>query len=107
MSPRGFVLIKYYINKLIKHRNIINHIKSLRLGWFGHINRMQNQRLVKNIYKWKPIANRRLGRPKNRWEDDIMHDLKMMKVNNWMNLVLDRREWRKIVERVKTFTGEL
>ncbi|PSN34444.1 hypothetical protein C0J52_21643 [Blattella germanica] len=50
---------------------------------------------------------RRLGRPKNRWEDDIMHDLKMMKVKNWMNLVLNRREWRKFVERVKTFTGEL
>ncbi|PSN44183.1 hypothetical protein C0J52_20708 [Blattella germanica] len=65
---------------------------------------MQIQRLVKNIYKWKPIANRRLGRPKNRWEDDIMHHLKLMKVKNWMNLVLDRRKWRKIVERVKTFT---
>ena len=95
------------LNKLINNRNIINHIKSLRLGWFGHINRMQDQRLAKNIYKWRPIANRRLGRPKNRWEDDVLNDLKLMKVNNWMKLVQNRKEWKKLVEKVKTLTGEL
>ena len=46
---------------------------------------MQDQRLVKKINKWKPIANRRLGRPKNRWEDDVLNDLELMKVDedNW------------------------
>jgi hypothetical protein len=27
-------------DKLIKHRNIKNYVKSQRLSWFGHINRM-------------------------------------------------------------------
>ena len=38
---------KIELNKLINNKNIINHIRSLRLGWFGHINIMQDQRLVK------------------------------------------------------------
>jgi hypothetical protein len=25
------------LDKLIKHQNIINHIKALRLGWFGYV----------------------------------------------------------------------
>jgi hypothetical protein len=25
------------LNKLIKYKNIVNHIKAQRLGWFGHV----------------------------------------------------------------------
>ena len=64
--------------------------------------KMQVQRLVKKIYKWKPIANRRLGRPKNRWEDDILNDLKLVKVNNWMKLIGNWKEWKKVIEKAKT-----
>jgi hypothetical protein len=28
------------LDKLIKHKNIINYIKAQRLSWFGHLNRM-------------------------------------------------------------------
>jgi hypothetical protein len=28
------------LDELIKRRNIINYVKSQRLSWFGHINRM-------------------------------------------------------------------
>ncbi|PSN45277.1 hypothetical protein C0J52_10351 [Blattella germanica] len=63
------------LEKIIKNRNIINHIKVLRLSCFGHIQRMQEDRIMKRIYKWKSIASRTSGRPKNRWEDDIMNDI--------------------------------
>jgi hypothetical protein len=38
------------LNKLIKYKNIVNHIEAQRLGWFGHVYRMENDRLVKRIY---------------------------------------------------------
>ena len=41
------------------------------LGWYGHIERMQETRMVKAIYAWKPISKRPMGRPKLRWEDDV------------------------------------
>ena len=38
----------------------MNHIKSLRLGWFGRVNRMQEEYLlVKSIYQWKAITSKR------------------------------------------------
>jgi hypothetical protein len=41
----------------------------------------------KKTYKWKPILRRPLGRPKNRWEDDIRNDMKKMKIKNWTNCI--------------------
>jgi len=46
------------LDKLIKHKNIINHIKAQRLSWFGHIERMPDTRTVKKILNWKPLTKR-------------------------------------------------
>jgi hypothetical protein len=59
-------------NKLIRHKNIINQIKAQKLSWFGHLHRTPEDRMVKRVYKWKLMLTRPLGRPKNRWEDNIM-----------------------------------
>jgi hypothetical protein len=45
-------------------------LKAQRLSWFGHLHGMPEERMVKRVYKWKPMLTRPLGRPKNRWEDD-------------------------------------
>jgi len=73
----------YELDELIRHKNIINHIKAQRLSWFGHLHRMPEERMVKRVYKWKPMLTRPLGRPKNRWEDDIINDMKKLKIKNW------------------------
>jgi hypothetical protein len=67
------------LDKLIKHKNIINYMKARRLSWFGHLHRMSEERMVKKVYKCKPMLTRPLGRPKNRWEDDIRNDMKKLK----------------------------
>ena len=46
---------------------------------------MQEERMVKKVYKWKPMLRRPLERPKNRWEDDIRNDMKKFKIKNWTN----------------------
>jgi hypothetical protein len=38
------------LNKLIKHKNIINYIKAQRLSWFGHEQRMPDTRTVKKLF---------------------------------------------------------
>jgi len=90
------------MDELIKRKNIIRFIKSQRLKWLGHVERMPNEREDTRIYKWKPLASRPKGRPKNRWEDDVRVDLQKMKIKNWKRTVLDRDLWRTIVERTKT-----
>jgi hypothetical protein len=35
------------LGELIRHKNIINHIKAQRLSWFGHLHRMPEERMAK------------------------------------------------------------
>jgi hypothetical protein len=93
------------LDKIIKHKNIINFIRAQRLGWLGHIERMQETRMIKAIYSWKPISRRPIGRPKIRWEDDVRKDIQKLKVPNWKTLVHDRRRWKELVEKAKTLQG--
>jgi hypothetical protein len=44
------------LDSLIKQHNIINQIRAQRLSWFGHVQRMSDDRMVKKVYKWKPIV---------------------------------------------------
>jgi hypothetical protein len=68
------------LDKSIRHKNIINYIKAQRLSWFGHLHRMPEERSVKKVYNLKPMLRRPLGRPKNKWEDDIMNDMEKLKI---------------------------
>jgi hypothetical protein len=60
----------------------IRFIKSQRLKWLGHVERMPKEREVTRIYKWEPFASRPTGIPKNRWEYDVRKDLQTMKIKN-------------------------
>ena len=50
-----------------------------------------------------PMATRSLGRPKNRWENDVKNDLNVMRIRNWKDCIQDRHKWKGIVEKAKTF----
>jgi hypothetical protein len=95
------------LDKIIKHKNIINFIRAQRLGWLGHIEMIQETRMVKAIHSWKPISRRPIGRPKIRWEDGVRKDIQKLKVPKWKILVQDRRRWKELVERAKTVHKEL
>jgi hypothetical protein len=38
------------LDKLIKHKNIINYIKAQRVSWFGHVQRVPDTRTDKKIF---------------------------------------------------------
>jgi hypothetical protein len=64
---------------------------------------MAEERMVKKVYKWKPMLRRPLGRTKNRWEDDVQNDMKKLKIKNWTSCIQDHNKWKLFVERVKIF----
>jgi hypothetical protein len=64
---------------------------------------MDNDRLVRKMYKWKPPGTRMAGRPVHRWEDDVMKNLQLLKIKNWTKSIQNREEWRRIVEKIKKF----
>jgi hypothetical protein len=53
------------------------------------------------VYEWKPMVIRLLGRPKNRWENDVKNDLNIMKICNWKDCIQDRHKWEKSLRRPK------
>jgi hypothetical protein len=70
------VLTNEELENAIRYENIVRHIKSKSLSWLGHVERMPNERVAKNIYKWKPYTTRPKGRPRLRWEEDARNDLR-------------------------------
>lgn len=51
---------------------------------------MDNLRQTKILFKWPPCANRPRQRPKNRLEDDVEEDMRMLGVRVWRGLAAKR-----------------
>ena len=51
--------------------SIVRVVKSRRVRWMGHVERMGNGRGVHRVLVGKPEGKRPLGRPRRRWEDNI------------------------------------
>jgi hypothetical protein len=93
------------IDKLIKGADIVRFIKAQRIKWLGHILRMDQAKPTRKLLDWKPMGNRPIGRPRQRWQKDVMEDLKKLKVKNWKETAKDRRTWRDMTEKAKTHKG--
>jgi len=57
---------------------------------------------VQKIKRWKLMSKRPIGRPKLRWEDDVLEDINSMNVRNWKNVAKNRDRWKKVVEQART-----
>ena len=56
------------------------------------------------ILVWKPEGKGPLGKPRHRWEDNIMMDLQEVGGGgDWMELAQDRDRWRALVNTVMNF----
>ena len=60
-------------------------IKSRRLGWAGHVARMEEGAF--KILTGKPTGKRPSGKPWSTWEDNIRMDVKEIGINtrNWVD----------------------
>jgi hypothetical protein len=90
------------LDKLIKHKNIVNYIKADRISWFGHIQRMPDTQTIKKMFNWKLLTKRSQGRPKYKWEVYIKQDICQMKIKNWIACIQDRGKWKEVVGKAKT-----
>ena len=48
-------------------RSILEDIKTKQLQWYGHVQRMEEGRLPKEVMKWSQPGRRKRGRPKLTW----------------------------------------
>jgi len=92
-------------DKLTEGADIVRFIKAQRIKWLGHIQRMDQARPTRKLLGWGPMGTRPVGRPRQRWQEDVMEDLKKLKVKNWKETAKDRSTWRDLAEKGKTHKG--
>jgi hypothetical protein len=68
------------IDKLIEGAYIVKLIKAQRIKWLGHIQRMDQTRPTRKLLDRKPMGTRPVGRPRLRRQEDVVEDVKKLKV---------------------------
>jgi hypothetical protein len=53
-------------------------------------------------HPWRSLKK---GRPKLRWLDSVLKDVKLLKVETWWKKALDRNIWARIVKEAKVHKG--
>ena len=86
---------------LIEGADIVRFIKAQRIKCQGHFQRIDQARPARKQLDWKLMGIRPVGRPRQRWQEDVMEDLKKLKDKNWK----DRRTGRDLAEKAKTHKG--
>lgn len=73
-------------------KTIIDAIETKQLSWYGHLERMDEDRWPKRVWKWIPPERRKRGRPPRSWYQDI-HDAmaaRDLQEGDWQ----DKRKWK-------------
>jgi cell wall assembly regulator SMI1 len=60
---------------------------------------------TRKLLDWKPMGIRPVRKSKQRWQGDVMEDLKKLKVKNWKEIAKERKTWRDLAEKAKTHKG--
>ena len=78
----------------VKVTELSKKMQEVRLRWYGHVMRSENYYVGRKVMEMDVPWRRRRGRPKKRWKDCVVED---MKVNNLLeHYVQDRTRWRRL-----------
>jgi hypothetical protein len=90
------------LHDLYSSPSIIKIIKSRRIRWVGHVAQMGEKRNAYRLLVGKSEGKRQLGRPRQRWIDNIKMDLLEIGLGSVDRIGLDqdRNRWRALVHMV-------
>ena len=93
------------LNRFINGENIVEFVKAQRIRWLGHVKRMEVGAMARKMMEGRLFTGRRRGRPRLRWEDDVVADWKVMKIKQWVEKTKDRKQWRLVAEEANAHPG--
>jgi hypothetical protein len=67
------------------------------LCWFGHVQRMEENRIPKRVFYMNLESTRLRGRPRNRWQDEVREDGRIVGGEEWQEKVCNREDWKKLL----------
>jgi hypothetical protein len=103
----GVWRIKYNdeLYNLYKEPSTVKITKIAKLKWLGHIARMEDNAPCKKKTFSQPEDSRKKSRPKVRWPDSVLKDLKILTVTVWRRTAQDRALWSKIIKEARAHKG--
>jgi hypothetical protein len=81
------ILTNKEIYAMVKNPTITETIRLHRLRWFGHVQRMEENRIPKRVSSMKLEATRPGGRPRNRFQDEVSEDGSIVGGEEWQGKV--------------------
>ena len=67
----------------LKNPTTTDTIRVNRLRWFGHVQKMEENRIPKRVLYTNLGTSRLRGRPRNRWQDEVREDGRIVGVEGW------------------------
>jgi len=92
------ILTSKEIYASVKKPTITETIRLNRLHWFGHVQRMEGNGIHKRVLYMNLGTTRLRGRPRNRWQDEVREDGRIVGGEWWQEKVHNRGEWKKLLK---------
>jgi len=93
------------LEEMSKGENIVKWIRGQMISWLGHLERMEEDRMLKQIFTQELEGTRRRGRIRKRRKEEVERYLQVLGVRRWRELVADREKWKDIVRQAKAHSG--
>jgi hypothetical protein len=84
----------------LKNSAITETIRLNRLRWIGHVQKMEENRIPppqKKLLYMNMETTRMRRRPRNRWQDEVREDGRIVGGKGWEEIVCNREEWKKLL----------
>ena len=85
----------------LKKPSIAETIRLNRLHYFGHVQRMEKNRIPKKVLHTNLETTRPRGRPRNRWQDKVKKDGRLAGGIGKRERVHNGEEWKKLLRTVR------
>jgi hypothetical protein len=82
---------------MVKNPTVTETIRLNRLCWFGHVQRVEENRIPKKVLFMNLGTTRLRGGPRNRWQDGVREDGRIVGGEGWQEKVHNREEWKKLL----------
>jgi hypothetical protein len=91
------ILTNKEIYASVKKPTIIEIVRLNRLGLFGHVQRVEGNRIPRRVLYMNLGTTRLRGGPRNRWQDEAREDGRVVGGEGWQGKVYNREEWKKLL----------
>jgi hypothetical protein len=82
---------------MVKTPTVTETIRLNRLRWLGHVQRLEENRIPPKILYMNLEATRLRGRARNRWQDEVREDGRLVGGKRWKERVYNREDWKKVL----------